>query len=176
MPQNNIANEAIKYLAFILRHRPHEAKIKLNEGGWAETHLLVDALAKFKKIKMSAEELLALIKAKSKNSFIVSEDGKTVKAKSGHTVLLGFVEASKVPNTLFMYLAKTQITPVFVAGLTMKPGEFLTERPAGPTPHGMVLVTINTNRAKNEKTKFYTKDETFFAFHLPAKCLTFSSF
>ena len=170
------SNAAIRYLAFILRHRPHEAKIKLNDAGWAEISKLSEAMAKFKKIKMSVEEIVALVQAKSKNSFTISEDGATMKAKSGHTVLLGFVEAAKVPDTLFVHIPKEQITSVFVNGLTMKPGEILVERmDKSPSP-GMVLTTIHTNKALKAKTKFYIKDNTYFAFQIPSNCLVFSSF
>jgi hypothetical protein len=172
----NQDNEAIRYLAFILRHRPHEAKIKLDDGGWAEVEVLSSALSRFKKIKLTADELIALVKSKSKNSFLVSEDGKMIKAKSGHTVLLGYSETLKVPNSLRFYMPKSQITAVFTSGLTMKPGEFLAEKLDGPTPDKMVLVTINTSKAKGEKTKFYCKGDAFFAFHIPSNCLTFSSF
>ena len=170
------ADETIRYLAFILRHRPHEAKIKLNEGGWAEVSLLVSALAKFKKIKITAEELVTLVRIKSKNSFTISEDGKTIKAKSGHTVLLGFVEADKVPSTLFVHIYRNEMTSVFGSGLTMKPGGQLVERLPSTPANNVILVSVNTSKARRENVKFYRKDDSFFAFHLPAKCLTFSSF
>lgn len=172
----NTANEIIRYLAFILRHRPHEAKLKLNEGGWADTNMVVDALAKFKKIKITAQELIDLIGLKSKNSFVINEDGTMIRAKSGHTVLLGFTEAIKVPDILCMYMLKNHITVVFTSGLAMKLGEVLKEIPDGIVPNDMVLVKINTGMAKREKVKFYSKDDAFFAFHIPSKCLRFSSF
>ena len=170
------SNAAIRYLAFILRHRPHEAKIKLNQGGWAEIIKLSEAMAKFKHIRMSVEEIVTLVQAKSKNSFAISEDGAMMKAKSGHTVLLGFVEAAKVPDTLFIHIAKSQITSVFANGLTMKPGEVLADRMDKTPAPGMVLVTVHANKALKAKTKFYVKDGTYFAFQVPSNCLVFSSF
>jgi putative RNA 2'-phosphotransferase len=173
--KTNQSNETIRYLAFILRHRPHEAKIKLNDGGWAEISKLVEALAKFKKIKTSAEELIALVQAKSKNSFSISDDSVMIKAKSGHTILLGFSEATKVPDKLYIHVPKTQLTTIFASGLTMKPGEVLKEI-VGTAPGGSVLATVNVSKAIKEGTKFYSKEEAYFAFHIPSKCFTFSSF
>ena len=176
MNQNNQSNEIIRYLAFVLRHRPHEAKLKLNDGGWAEISKLIDALSRFKKIKITESELVSLINSKSKNSFSISEDEKMVKAKSGHTALFGFTEASKVPNVIFTHIFKNQISTVFASGLMVKPGEYLIERADSAPAKDMVLVTINTSKARSAKVKFYCKDNLFFAFHVPANCLTFSSF
>lgn len=173
--KTNQSNETIRYLAFILRHRPHEAKIKLNDGGWAEIAKITEAMGKFKKIQITPEELVALVQAKSKNSFVISEDGVMMKAKSGHTILLGFVEASKVPDKLCVHVPKSQITAIFTSGLTMKPGEVLKEA-LGVAPVGSVLATVNVGKATKEGVKFYSKDEAFFAFHIPSKCFTFSSF
>ena len=174
--KTNQSNEAIRYLAFILRHRPHEAKVKLNDGGWAEISSLVGSMLKFKKITITSEELIALVQAKSKNSFVISEDGTMMKAKSGHTILLGFVETAKVPSKLFVHVPKSQITSIFISGLTMKPGEVLVESLGSAPLSSMVLATVNTSRALKEGVKFYSKEEAYFAFHIPSKCFTFSSF
>ena len=169
-------NEVIRYLAFILRHRPHEARIKLDEGGWASIESLVSALSRFKKITTTAEAIIELVNAKCKNSFSIDSAGKMIRAKSGHTVLFGFKDAAGVPNSLCLYINKSDMPSVFAHGLTLKPGTNLVERLEGMPPKGMVLATINTSKAKNEKVKFYQKDETYFAFHIPAACIRLSSF
>jgi putative RNA 2'-phosphotransferase len=165
--------DIILYIAFILRHKPHSAGIKLDDGGWVELSKLSNALLKFKKIKITDAELLEIINAKAKKSFVLSSNSEMIRAKGGHTVLFGFVATNEIPQTLYTSIDRKRMSSIFSVGLISKPGEYLIEN-VQDNKKG-VTVSINTNKAVAAKVKFYRKESLFFAFYIPVSCLTFES-
>jgi len=74
--------QASKFLSLILRHKPETIGIKLDSEGWAD----IDEMIRLSKGKLTRPCIDQAVKENSKQRFGVSEDGKRIRARQGHTV------------------------------------------------------------------------------------------
>src|SRR5688572_17282346 len=74
-----------KWLSFILRHRPDEAGLELDVGGWVSIEdLLIGARARGRR-RLTREKIEAIAAENNKRRFEISEDGLRIRARHGHT-------------------------------------------------------------------------------------------
>ena len=90
-----------KFLALVLRHKPGEIGLELDEEGWAEIReLLQKSAAKGRNI--SDEQLRKVVEVDSKQRYSLSEDGLRIRANQGHSVSVDLgLEAVKPPEILY---------------------------------------------------------------------------
>lgn len=88
-----------KFLSLILRHQPETIGIKLDENGWVDIPVLLDAMAKSGN-SITTEQLETVVSDNDKKRFIIS-DGR-IRANQGHSIdiVLG-LEAQSPPQTLY---------------------------------------------------------------------------
>src|ERR1035437_6925115 len=90
-----------RFLAFVLRHKPQVAHLKLDESGFASLDKVLTAIEKRFKLKLTQIELTTVIKKYASNFFYVDKD--KIKAKFGHTIILsmtipvGYEKTKNVP-------------------------------------------------------------------------------
>lgn len=90
-----------KFLSLVLRHKPETIGIELDEGGWIDVDVLIDALSSHNR-GMSRSILEEVVRTNDKQRFSFSEDGQRIRANQGHSVevQLGY-EPAVPPETLF---------------------------------------------------------------------------
>ena len=103
-----------KYLSMILRHRPEEASISLDEFGWAD----VDALLKGLKRDADINDLIEIVNTDNKNRFSFSEDMKKIRANQGHSINVS-VQMSRLtpPDELFHGTAEKSVDSIMREGI-----------------------------------------------------------
>lgn len=74
-----------KFLSLILRHKPTEFGVVLDEAGWTDVGPLLEAMAKGG-TPTTREELDELVATSDKKRFALSEDGLRIRANQGHSV------------------------------------------------------------------------------------------
>ncbi len=85
-----------KYLSLLLRHRPEEAGLTLDEHGWAEVDLLL------KNVGIGMEELEEIVAGDEKRRYSFSEDRTLIRANQGHSVPVDLeLEAREPPEFLY---------------------------------------------------------------------------
>ena len=85
-----------RLITYSLRHRPEELDITLDEQGWVEIDVLLEALHNKDK-EITREELEYLIATSDKQRFAVDESGEKIRANQGHTVDVNLGYESQVP-------------------------------------------------------------------------------
>lgn len=90
-----------KFLSLILRHKPDEIGLTLDENGWADVEELI-RLANLKGIKLTREILEAVVSGNDKKRFVLSEDKRRIRANQGHSINVELGIASSVPPQ-FLY-------------------------------------------------------------------------
>lgn len=76
--------EISMFVSYVLRHKPDEIGVKLNEQGWTN---VVNLIEKSKdKCHFNLEDLKEVVKNNSKKRFEFSEDGSMIRARQGHSV------------------------------------------------------------------------------------------
>ena len=74
-----------KFLSLVLRHKPEEIGLTLDQAGWVSVSNLLDACDK-QGFPLSSEELQTVVATSDKKRFAFSEDGLMIRANQGHSV------------------------------------------------------------------------------------------
>lgn len=165
MKQTKRLIEVSKYMSWALRHKPDEAGIVLDEEGWADIYLLVNAHNQKAKVgkEITVLEVLEAVRTCEKQRYAVSEDLKRVRANQGHSINVdvGLTEA-KPPARLYHGTATRFYPAIHAEGL--KPmsrqhvhlsADYQTAHAVGGR-HGMPFVIgIDSGRMYREGIKFW---------------------
>ena len=74
-----------KFLSLVLRHQPETIGIELDESGWVNVDVLLDALDRHRR-PLTLEQLQSVVANNDKKRFAFSSDGKQSRANQGHSV------------------------------------------------------------------------------------------
>ena len=93
---NDVIRDRGRFLALVLRHKPEEVGLALNEGGWANVEDLL--------VKMSLTQSLLdeIVETNNKKRFEYSEDKKMIRACQGHSIDVDLQLKPKKPP-VFLY-------------------------------------------------------------------------
>lgn len=99
MSQKN--NESTsKLIALVLRHKPEEIGITLDEYGWANVNELIAGIAKTQPFDMTALEKIVNTDEKQRYSF--NEDKTLIRANQGHSIPIDVeLEEKRPPEILY---------------------------------------------------------------------------
>ncbi|MFY2824290.1 RNA 2'-phosphotransferase [Ruegeria sp. MALMAid1280] len=105
-----------KFLRLVLRHKPEENCLQLDQHGWVRVD---DLLRKLKKAnrKLSRDELIQLVENNDKKRFTLSEDGLWIRAAQGHSVNVDLGPESRCPPVeLYHGTASANLDAIFSEG------------------------------------------------------------
>src|SRR5262249_26233486 len=90
-----------KFLSFVLRHRPEELGLTLDDAGWASVQHLRESY-KTAGREPTREELEHIVATSDKKRFSFSDDGLYIRANQGHSIQvdLGY-EPREPPEILY---------------------------------------------------------------------------
>ena len=90
-----------KFLSLILRHQPQTVGIKLDDAGWVDVDVLLQAVSEHNG-PLSREALEEVVVSNDKQRFAFSDDGQRIRANQGHSVKidLGY-QAVQPPDVLY---------------------------------------------------------------------------
>lgn len=78
-------NKVSKYMSYILRHKPEDAGITLDEHGWANSSELVKAIKK-KFPGFGNTHLMFIVETDEKQRYSFNESGSKIRANQGHSI------------------------------------------------------------------------------------------
>ncbi len=104
-----------KFLSLILRHKPETIGIRLTPEGWADTSLLLE------KLDISTEDLREVVELNDKKRFILSEDGRRIRANQGHSISVD-LELTPItpPELLYHGTAERNVASIMENGILKK--------------------------------------------------------
>ena len=74
-----------KFLSLVLRHRPEKIGIRLDDEGWVQIDTLLAAANRSGR-KLTRPRLERVVRENDKQRFVISVDGKRIRANQGHSV------------------------------------------------------------------------------------------
>jgi len=90
-----------KFLSLILRHKPEELNITLDEYGWASVDEIIVKMTK-RKMPISRAVLEKIVAENDKQRFTFSDDGTKIRANQGHSIKVNLeLKAETPPQTLY---------------------------------------------------------------------------
>jgi len=169
-----------RFLAFVLRHKPQVAHLKLDEQGFAEIPKVIVAVEKRFKMKITDKELNDITR-KFAAKFFLFENNK-IKAKSGHTIILNmktpdsFETTKNIPHGLYGTILKEEMWNVSKNGLQ---SSFvlngLVDSKSLLKIDSNAVVYINSEKAIKNNVEFFFDKNTkkYFCKFVPATYLKF---
>lgn len=85
-----------KFLSLVLRHKPEEIGLVLDQNGWASIDELI-ALANARGTNLSRPQIESIVKNNDKQRFALSEDGTKIRANQGHSIDIALGLAPQIP-------------------------------------------------------------------------------
>lgn len=90
-----------KFLSLVLRHRPEEIGLTLDEHGWTEIDSLV-ALANSRGTPLTRDLVLEIAATSDKKRFAISPDENRIRANQGHSIAVNLnLSSQEPPRELF---------------------------------------------------------------------------
>jgi putative RNA 2'-phosphotransferase len=89
-----------RYISLILRHKPEEAGITLDEHGWANVEELIKGVSK--KYLINVDILEEIVRTDSKQRYSFNEDKTLIRANQGHSIPVD-VELEEVEPPEYLY-------------------------------------------------------------------------
>jgi putative RNA 2'-phosphotransferase len=118
--------EISKFLSRILRHEPGAIGLTLDSEGWANISSLINCAKKHRRL-LSLELIQEIVKSSDKKRFVISNDGKCIRAVQGHsinTVSISYLQ-KKPPEFLFHGTATRFVNSILSEGLNPKARQYV---------------------------------------------------
>ena len=93
--------EISKFISLVLRHKPEEIGVTLDEHGWANVDELIAGIAKTQPFDMSMLEEIVRTDEKQRYSF--NEDKTLIRANQGHSIPVDVELEQKTPPELLYH-------------------------------------------------------------------------
>lgn len=109
-----------KRLSYHLRHGPGDAGVELDRGGWADLGALLDGMAsRAGGPPATREDVERVIATSDKQRFELSDDGRRIRARYGHSVPVDLsLPPADPPATLFHGTTPAALPSIRRVGLT----------------------------------------------------------
>lgn len=106
-----------KFLSLILRHKPEEAGLTLDESGWCTVADLLQGCAS-RGHRITRDELEQVVAENDKKRFQFSDDGKRIRAVQGHSIEIDLkYEPTEPPEHLYHGTATRFLDSILRTGL-----------------------------------------------------------
>lgn len=105
------------FLSLVLRHDPSAIGVELDEAGWIEVSILLDALQR-KRPQMTMERLIEIVETNDKKRFAFSEDRARIRASQGHSISVELGLSPTVPpSQLYHGTPESNLKSILSRGL-----------------------------------------------------------
>lgn len=151
-----------KFICMILRHKPEEIGITLDEHGWANVDELIAGIAKqYKGFGMS--ELEDIVRTNDKQRYSFNADKTLIRANQGHSISVDVeLEEKEPPIVLYHGTGKKYVSSIDAHGLKPKgrlyvhlSKDIATAVNVGKRHDEPVVYAIDTAKMYRDGFKFY---------------------
>jgi putative RNA 2'-phosphotransferase len=172
-----------KFLSLVLRHKPEEIGITLDDAGWVTVDELLEALRRNGR-PISLEELREVVRTNDKQRFAFSEDELRIRANQGHSIEVELDHAPATPpETLYHGTAERNLASIRATGLQKGERHHVhlsenrqTAEAVGRRYGKLVLLTIRSGDMSRAGFTFYkTPNNVWLVGAVPAEFMEFSS-
>lgn len=166
-----------KFLSLVLRHKPEVIGIQLDPQGWVEVNQLLIQCRTYGK-PIDRITLEAIVATNNKKRYMISEDGKRIRASQGHSVPIALdYEPITPPAHLFHGTAERFLESILTQGLLKQQrhhvhlsGDLETASQVGRRHGKLVILTIDSGQMHRDGHHFYkTPNGVWLTEHVPVQ-------
>lgn len=164
---NSYNTKLSKFLSLILRHKPEEIGISLDENGWADVLELLSGINNTGR-KINIDLLEEIVKTDNKGRYSFNENKTKIRANQGHSIKVD-VELKEIipPDILYHGTAERFITNILDKKQGLKPmsrlyvhlsKDYDTAIKVGIRHGNPVVLKINAKQMKEDGYLFYLSE------------------
>jgi len=182
MKQNKMNNNhTSKFLSLVLRHKPEEINIQLNENGWANVDELIEK-SNAHGIVLDIELLEEIVFTNDKKRFSFNEDGTMIRANQGHSVEIDLALTSCIPpENLYHGTVGKFIDAIKQTGLQKMNRQYVhlckdieTAKKVGARRGKPIILIIDSNKMHQNGYKFFVSENgVWLTDNVPANFIEF---
>jgi putative RNA 2'-phosphotransferase len=162
--QKNVKSTS-KFLSLVLRHKPEEIGLLLDENGWASVDELIQKI-NAKGNNIDIDLLNEIVETNDKKRFAFNDDKTKIRASQGHSIEIDLaLEPSLPPNILYHGTATRFVESILKEGLTKQQRQHvhLSEKLETATKvgarHGKpVILIVNAKQMQEDGFLFYKSE------------------
>lgn len=171
------------FMSLVLRHKPEEIGLQLDENGWALVSALISKM-NGKGNTLDFESLEEIVATNDKKRFAFNDDKTKIRASQGHSVSidLALIESTP-PETLFHGTVEKFIAEIKTNGLLKMSRQHVhlskdkeTAIKVGSRRGNPILLIVNSIKMHEDGYRFYQSENgVWLTDHVPAKYIQFQS-
>ena len=154
-----------KFISLILRHKPEEIGITLDDFGWAKVEDLINGIKKSSR-RIDIEILEEIVRTDNKQRYSFNEDKTKIRANQGHSIPVKVdLRELEPPNTLYHGTATKSLEGIQQLGIKAMSRlyvhlskDFETAKQVGSRHGECVVLVINAKRMHEDGIKFYLSE------------------
>lgn len=178
---NNRMNDltaASRFISMVLRHKPEEIGISLDEHGWAGVQELIKGVAK--RYSLNRETLEAIVASDEKQRYAFNEDHTLIRANQGHSIPVDVeLEEVQPPESLYHGTGEKFLERIMAQGLLPKSRLYVhlssddeTARTVGARHGKPIVLKVMSGQMHQDGIKFYlSKNGVWLTKYVPEKYL-----
>jgi putative RNA 2'-phosphotransferase len=138
----------------------------MNNNGWVNIQELIDNANKYKNINLTYETIKTVIETNDKQRFMISEDGKRIRANQGHSINIDLeLEPKTPPDILYHGTADHFLDSIMTDGLKPMSRQYVhlcetkkTALTVGKRHGNPIVLYIDTKTMYEKGFKFYLSE------------------
>ena len=154
-----------KFMSLVLRHKPSEAGVTLDENGWCDVDSLIAGMNR-RQPGVTHNDLHHVVKYDNKCRYSLSDDGTKIRANQGHSVAVDLGLARKVPpDTLYHGTVERFLSSIRVEGLKKMKRHHVhlsadkeTAQNVGGRRGEAIVLTINSKAMESDGFEFFLSE------------------
>lgn len=169
-----------KFISLVLRHKPEEIGLALDENGWANVTELIERMGK-RGHKFDFNTLKEIVDTNEKKRFSFNEDCTKIRANQGHTIEVDVeLKATTPPAVLYHGTAAKSVDSIMQNGLSKMQrlhvhlsADYETAVKVGQRHGKPVVLSVDATAMQAEGHTFYlSENNVWLVAEVPAKYLT----
>jgi putative RNA 2'-phosphotransferase len=170
-----------KFLSLVLRHSPETIHVNMDKNGWVNIKELIDNALRYKNIHLNNDLMKIIVETNDKQRYIISDDGKRIRANQGHSIAVDLGLESKVPPDILYHGTTSRfLESIMKAGLKSMKRQYVHLSPTEEIAltvgkrHGKpIILYINTKTMYEDGCKFYlSENKVWLVKEVPVKYIT----
>lgn len=154
-----------KFISLVLRHKPQEANLTLDEYGYTNVSDLLTGL-NGEGYKANLEDLQRIVREDDKQRYSFSSDGNKIRANQGHSVKVNLeLQSIEPPNVLYHGTAQRFKESIYKMGITKQKRQYVhlsadidTAIKVGRRHGEPIIFTIDSKKMYEDGYNFYLSD------------------
>lgn len=166
-----------KFISLILRHKPEEIGLTLDEYGYINTSDLIRGLNR-KGYKVTISDLERIVEEDSKQRYSFNYDKTKIKANQGHSISVNLeLQAIEPPKVLYHGTATRFSESIYKEGIKKQGRQYVhlsadveTATKVGKRHGELVVFKVNSEQMHKDGYKFFlSENKVWLTDHVPIK-------